>query len=617
MSCHPRHLRLRRLAQEQEVAGVCGRNGSGVREGGAVSDPASGGSEGAHGRRDWLVYLSQVRVDAALKLEHNANPCLALNELLKSLPVAANAPFNVYQRQHDQTCLPDTRVNLLQDVYKWADGQDERCIFWLRGLAGTGKSTIARTVARRYFDQKRLGASIFFSRGGGDVGHAGKFVTSITWQLANNIPSLHRHICDAITEHRDIANQSLRDQWQQLVLCPLSKLRGNGCQSSYVLVVDALDECDNDNNIRIIIYLLAEAQSLKTVRLRVFLTSRPEGPIRYVFRQLPNAQHQDFVLHNISPSIVDRDISVFFKYNLKLIGQEHALDACWPGEEIIRQLIQIAGGLFIWAATACRFIQEGKRFATRRLNTILRGSGSAPTAPEKHLDEIYTTVLKQSVAPEYTDEEKEEACYMLRTALGSIVTLLSPLTTLSLSRLLGIQKEVLDQTLNDLYSVLDVPMDQSQPLRLHHPSFRDYLLSRDRCQDPNFWVDEKQAHQVLADSCIRLMSTSLRQDICGVDAPGMIVADIESSRVEQSLSPEVQYACRYWIEHVRRSGGQLRDNGQAHIFLQEHLLHWLEALGWMRKMSEGVHTITSLESFAAVSIPPVRQRFSLTIRIVK
>ena len=72
----------------------------------------------------------------------------------------------------------------------WADGDDERCIFWLNGMAGTGKSTIARTIARKYYEQERLGASFFFSRGGGDVSHAGKFFTSIAVQLANKSPSL-------------------------------------------------------------------------------------------------------------------------------------------------------------------------------------------------------------------------------------------------------------------------------------------------------------------------------------------------------------------------------------------------------------------------------------------
>jgi hypothetical protein len=465
---------------------------------------------------------------------------LDLNEVLNSLPTAADAPFNAYRRQHDPICLPDTRVGLLQEIYSSADGQDERCTFRLNGLAGTGKSTIARTVARRYLDQKRLGASFFFSRGGGEVGHAGKFITSIAWQLAANIPSLDQHICNAITGRRDIASQSLRDQWQQLVLRPLSKLGENAGPSSYVVIVDALDECDSDINIRTIIHLLGEARSLKTVRLRVFLTCRPEVAIRYGFYQVPDAEYRDFVLHNISSATVDHDISVFLEHSFKIIGQELCLSACWPGEEIIRRLIQIASGLFIWAAAACRFIHEGKRFATRRLDTILQGSGSAPTAPEKHLDEIYTTVLRQSVAPEYTDEEKEEAYCMLRTTLGSIVILLSPLSASSLSKLLRIKKEVTDQTLNDLHSVLDVPKDQSQPLRLHHPSFRDYLLNNSRCRDQDLWVDEKQAHQTLADRCIQLMSTLLKQDICGVDTPSMLIADVESSLIKCSIPSEVQ-----------------------------------------------------------------------------
>ncbi|KAF1980554.1 hypothetical protein K402DRAFT_468148 [Aulographum hederae CBS 113979] len=188
---------------------------------------------------------------------------------------------------------------------------------WNLALAGTGKSTIARTVAREYLDRKRLGASFFFSRGGGDVGYAGKFVTTIAWQLVSSVPALDQYVCDAMKEHRGIANQSLRDQWQQLVLRPLSKLSGSGGQFSYMLVVDALDECDNDKDIRIIVDLLAEAQSLKTARLRIFLTSRPEIPIRHGISQMRHEGHQDFLLHNISPQIVDHDLSVFFKHNLQ------------------------------------------------------------------------------------------------------------------------------------------------------------------------------------------------------------------------------------------------------------------------------------------------------------
>src|SRR5271170_6830537 len=195
-----------------------------------------------------------------------------------------------------------------------------------------------RTVACEYSERKHLGASFFFSRGGGDISHAGKFFTSIAVQLANNAPPLQRYICEAIRERSDITSKSLRDQWRQLVLGPLSKLSDDSRPSSYVLVVDALDECDDDDNVRIILQLLAEARSLKTVRLRIFMTSRPEISIQHGVYQLPETKHQDFILHRISPATVDHDISIYLEYHLRLIGQERALEAGWPGEQVIRHL---------------------------------------------------------------------------------------------------------------------------------------------------------------------------------------------------------------------------------------------------------------------------------------
>jgi hypothetical protein len=522
-----------------------------------------------------------------------------IDKVLNSLPAAADAPFDAFRRQHDPTCLPNTRTDLLQEVHTWAGGQSNQHIFWLSGLAGTGKSTIARTIARIFFEKQRLGASFFFSRGGGDTGNASKFATSIAKQLANNVPSLKQHICNAIKERRDIAEKTLHDQWRQLVLHPLLKLGENGIQVTYILVVDALDECNNDNNIRIIIRLLREVRLLKTVRLRIFITSRPEVPIRTGFVQMPDAEHQDFVLHNISSSIVDQDIRTFLEHNLHLIAQERSLATGWPGQGIINRLVHSASGLFIWAATVCRFIREGKRLAAKRLKAILENSSTDVNAAEKHLNEIYTTVLQNCISSEYTFEEAEEVRAILKSLLGSISTLLSPLSTLSISKLLSTAQDEVDQTLADLHAILSISKDPTLPLRLHHPSFRDFLYEEARSGE--FWVNEKQAHQVLADKCIQLMSTSLRQDVCSVNTPGMLVADAKRNQIEQGLPPEVQYACNYWIDHVQKSSSQLNDNSQVYCFLQEHFLHWLEALGWIGKISEGIHAITALESSISVS----------------
>jgi hypothetical protein len=82
------------------------------------------------------------------------------------------------------TCLPDTRRDILVQIRRWADGVGGRRIYWLKGMAGTGKSTIALTIAREYSNKKRLGASFFFSRGGGDLASTRRFAATIAVQLA-------------------------------------------------------------------------------------------------------------------------------------------------------------------------------------------------------------------------------------------------------------------------------------------------------------------------------------------------------------------------------------------------------------------------------------------------
>ena len=121
------------------------------------------------------------------------------------------------------------------------------------------------------------------------------------------------------------------------------------------------------------------------------------------------------------------------------------------------------------------------------------------------------------------------------------------------------------------------------------------------------WGLVPNLHRVLAESCVRLMST-LKQDICDANAPGVLVTDVESSRLDERLPPEVQYACLYWVQHIQKSGAQLYDNDQVHQFLQVHLLHWLEALSWTQKISEGILAIASLESIALVSISAVYRK---------
>ncbi|XTI95240.1 hypothetical protein V2W45_1462911, partial [Cenococcum geophilum] len=514
---------------------------------------------------------------------------------LQLLPFAPQASFNAAGNDDDSLCLHNTRVEILKQINTWANGDDGRYIFWLSGWAGVGKSTIARTIAREYYDKECFMASFFFSRGGGDVSHTGKFVGTIALQLAQRCAAFKSLLLNAVSNNEVIAGTVLKDQWNELVLQPLSKLEAGSFQAPLLLIIDALDECDKESDVRQVLQLLSDSRHLGRLHFRVFITSRPDIPVRHGFLVVPGQDRQDFVLHNISQSIVDGDIFTFLQHALSDIQQKFALTKNWPGDEAIKHLVRKSAGLFIWASTACRFISKGRQLASNRLSLVLEGAPT--TQPEEELNRIYTTVLKSSVGDYFDEQDKEEVYYSLRKTLGTIIILFSSLPTLSLAKLLHIDTEEIGRTLGDLHSILDFPKDPTQPVRPHHPSLRDFLLSPQRCRDPQFWVDEKKAHKAMVNHCIQLMSQKLNQkDLCGLGDPGARVAQVPPENLARCFPAELQYACEYWVQHLQRSGTQPYDDDQVHQFLQEHLLHWLEALSWMGKTSEGILAILSLEA---------------------
>jgi hypothetical protein len=412
-------------------------------------------------------------------------------DLLKLLPFAAQAAFNSSNKQHAPLCLPGTRDDVLARAREWADGFDEKGIFWLNGMAGTGKSTIARTIANIYHEQGRLGASFFFSRGEGDLGSCRKVFTTLATQLANKSPNLKSHICDAVAENTDISNFGLYYQWEKFILQPLSKLENGSFAEPIIIVIDALDECRGEEDVRLVLQLLAMARSLPNVRLRIFVASRPETPIRDAMCDIPEDAHQDYDLHNIFQSIVKNDIHVFFKHEIEAIRHKWGLAMEWPGDETIELLVQRAGGLFVYAATVCHFLNENGQLAQLHLDLILQHDNTG--LPPKELDEIYTTILTNSV-----NAEKNKDLYkQFNHVVGLIIVLFDTLPVTGLAEMLQTQKEAIYKLLMLLPSVLDIPKCQDGRIQLFHSSFRDFLLDRQRCPQSQFWIDKKQAHHDL------------------------------------------------------------------------------------------------------------------------
>jgi len=464
-------------------------------------------------------------------------------------------------------------------------------------MAGTGKSTISRTIAQKLAEKKRLAASFFFTRGKKDISHSRMFFTTIAAQLANSLPVLRASISEAIDNNSDIFQQGLREQWNQLILNPLKSAPTQSIQ--LVIVIDALDECDSMRDIQLILQLIAEAKDLVTVRIKIFLTSRPEIPIFDGFRQLSGEAYQDFILHNIPLDIVNRDISTFFRAKLSPLKANHGQGTPWPDELIIEQLVERAAGLFIYAATTLRFIEGGIYGPEEQLSLIL-GATKPSLSATAHLDGIYTTLLQHSVFGKCGDQEPEQLVRRFRQVVGSIVVMFNTMPAIDLAKLLQIPFRVVSGTLGSLRSVLHVPENESQPVRLFHLSFRDFLQDPQRCSKPRFQIDEKERHSSLFRKCMEHIS-QLRENICDLWGPGVLITEIPTDTIYKSIPPHVQYACRYWFDHWR--GGNLVEEDIKIIrqFLEQHFLHWLEGLSLIGEVSNGAHMIIALEEILSVS----------------
>jgi hypothetical protein len=253
--------------------------------------------------------------------------------------------------------------------------------------------------------------------------------------------------------------------------------------------------------------------------------------------------------------------------------------------------------LFIYAATVCRYVGSKESSPAALLDKVLQYQ----KATFSQLDRTYLPVLDQLLS-EQEEDEKETWLQAFQEVVGSVVVLESPLSADSLARLLQVSQEEIQCRLDSLHSVLSVPDSEDVPIRLLHLSFREFLVNPQKQGKSPFWVDERSTHNKLAFRCLSLMSgpRGLRQNMCNLPGLGVLRTEIEEETIASSLSPDLQYACRYWITHLKRSEQDIVDRDTTQLFLQKHPLHWLEAMSLMRESSRCVYLLDSLQALIGV-----------------
>ena len=151
-------------------------------------------------------------------------------------------------------------------IEPWARDFNEPPIYWLNGLAGTGKSTIAQTIAERLFADGRLGASFFCSRNFEDRSNLKSIFPTLVIQLARRHTDFRSIFVPLVQSDPGIFNESLYNQMDKLIVWLLRK-----STISTVIMIDALDECKDEEPASTILSVLGQFVS-EIPRIMFFLT---------------------------------------------------------------------------------------------------------------------------------------------------------------------------------------------------------------------------------------------------------------------------------------------------------------------------------------------------------
>jgi tetratricopeptide (TPR) repeat protein len=457
--------------------------------------------------------------------------------------------------------MKNTRVEVLDILTEWCTSTcTPQFIFWLSGMAGTGKSAIMKTLCDRLVDLGILGACFFVSRTASERRNPQNIIRSLAYQLARFLPQFRETLCQSLREDPDIVEQSMTNLVKNLLEHPLfSSL--NFLNRVVVLVIDGLDECDKDRDGLEGGNLLSALSAMMhniCPNVKIVITSRPETSIEQAFSAIDSCS---FRLHQIESAKVRRDIQFYLETCLREIAEQRQIPNgdTWPSHSDKMALLDRSGGLFIYATTIIKYIGNPRFSPIQRLKSILSCNSQVKgSLVYGDLHTLYIQILKAALGPDLEDQEilKER----IHQALGVLLALCAPLSIQEMAKLLIVTENELRRDLEALSSVVLVPEKGSNDLiQIFHASFADFLLSTVHCP-PTFRIALEEFHGRLAVRCIQLQMDHV---IAGAE-------DHTSSTTDDSHLTVHSYASKYHRYHVDLSSGKLLESA---IGLRRCMLH--------------------------------------------
>ena len=521
------------------------------------------------------------------------------------------------RRVRREECTPGTRVRILDDIVAWAKNISPGSpnVYWLFGPAGSGKSTIAYTVARRFEfagdpnDKIILGGNFFCSRQFEETRLSKCIIRTVVYHLALKCRAFADQLSDA---DLDTVNQNVRAQLEDLLIAPWQASKpGRRPDPSnppphYLIVIDALDEIDGTGGSEFLRDLLEVIDKSENhlQGLKFFVTSRPDPNLVRHVNSLKSKQL--YRLEQVPSEEAQRDIRTYLMVEL-------------PGCEEIENLVALTAGLFIYAATLVKYLaRHGRAEQNKFLRTLLASSSSSNLKKTKGkslstempfalLDTLYSQILDEA----FRDfRPKGNAWRDRRSILHTFLCTAERTSASVVADLLFTSdySDVAEKLLSDLHAVL---YREHGRVLAYHKSFSDFILDKGR--SGNFWCNQVMHHRLLADACFRCMKDGLRFNIANI--PSSYVLDVDNpmlaDAVKENIPPVLMYSCRNWSYHVSAAASTISGlHDSISNFLQLRALFWIEAMNLLRlrglcgSMLQAVHdwVISSQVSFCHLNI---------------
>jgi len=462
--------------------------------------------------------------------------------------------------------MEGTRVQLLVNTQKLLTSLGGAYIVWIAGMAGTGKTSIALTLCRRLEKASvvLLGGTFFCSRSAGSIDRtdARRIIPTLAGLLARQVPAYAAALAAELRQDPDLGSKVVSLQIQGLLVKPLESVEV--LDKQIVFVIDALDECNDQQQLAELVNALADFSTTQPVKF--LLTSRPEMHIRDTL--ITDTSLSSIVqLHMVEEAVVAADIRLYIRKTLEAASKT----AIWYTDDDLNDLAAVSSGLFIYASTALAYILKRRDVPGRceRLKTVSM-QASTSTVATGPLDKMYSLILTHASDPDAVEPKEIDET---RRIVAIILSTRSPLTIKTLAELLGMSTAHLRGTLDELHAVIFVPdQDENGELRTLHASFGDFIFTR---APEHIRIAKEFGHDELARACLYRMAAD---DLC---------FNVSRSRSSYEANPESKpgwiahsliYACLHWAHHIGVTSSISSFDDIIDSVLRVKLLFWLELL---------------------------------------